>query len=78
MSKTSMPKIMQRFVNLLWANSPTDWVLKSTYFQSTLFIVISIPDQYRKIRRSFKLCAIDSRSEDLWGMAEDCLQEMRS
>lgn len=78
MSKTSTPEIVRRFTDLLWANCSVDWVLKNTYFQGTLFIVISIPDQYRKIRRSFKLNAIHKRSDDLWGMAEDCIDEMRN
>lgn len=78
MGKASMPKIIQRFINLLWANSPTDWVIKNTYFQGTLFIVVSIPDQYRKIRRSFRIAKIHERSDDLWGLASDCIDEVKS
>jgi len=84
MSKISKPKLVKRFENLLWANTPRDWVLKSIYFQETLFVSISIISQtedgehFRKIRRSFKQKKIQKRSSDLWGMASDCVEEMKA
>lgn len=81
-SKTTKPKLIQLFENLLWVNSPKEWILKGTYFQGTLFISMMLgtnkdkPDQ--KIRRSFDLEVIRNRSDDLWGLAGDCVDEMRT
>lgn len=81
-AKTSKPKLMQSFENMLWVNSPKDWILKSTYYQGTLFVSMLIEiyptGQYQKIRRSFCLDTISSRSEDLWGLAADCVDEMKT
>ena len=75
-----IPEIVQLFTSLLWANSPKDWVLKSTYHKKTLFVSMSIPtsteEKYQKVRRSFSLNMIHSRSEDLWSLAADCINEM--
>lgn len=77
-----VPELVQLFTHLLWANSPKDWILKSTYFQGTLFIsmLISTPeeDQYQKIRRSFGIETINLRSEDIWGLAADCIDQMKT
>ncbi len=75
----SKPKIIQRFINLLWANSPEDWILKTTYFQGTLFvsILIKIQNRDKRIRRSFKMDMINNRSNDLWGLASDCIDQIK-
>ncbi len=82
LSKTSMPELVQLFTNLLWANSPKNWILNSTYFQGTLFVSILIEQyqegQCQKIHRSFGLDIIHSRSEDLHGLAIDCIDEMKT
>lgn len=82
MAKISKPELVQLFINLLWANSPKDWILKSTYFQKTLFISILIETprkwQYQKIHRSFNIDVIQNRSKDLWGLAIDCVDEMKT
>ena len=81
-AKSSKPTLAQLFENLLWANSPKHWVLKSTYFRGTLFVSIlvetSIEEEYQKIRRSFGLDVITGRASDLWGLAADCVDEMKT
>lgn len=82
MAKASKPAVVQQFENMLWVNSPKDWVLKSTYSQETLFISMlietSTKNKYQKIRRSFDLDVISSRTSDLWGLATDCIDEMKT
>ena len=82
MAKIFKPKLVQLFECLLWANSPKDWILKSTYFHNTLFVSILIEasnkKQYQKIRRSFSLDIINNRAKDLWGLAADCIDEMKT
>ena len=82
MAKTFKPELVQLFENLLWANSPKTWIVKSTYFQGTLFVSMLIEtsseEQSQKIRRNFGLDIISSRAEDLWGMTEDVIQEMKT
>ncbi len=82
MSEISSPKLVQLFVNLLWVNSPKNWILKSIYFQETLFITMIVTqsedEQQQKIRRSFTQQTIKSRSEDIYGLARDCVDEMRA
>jgi hypothetical protein len=80
-AKKETPELIQLFINLLWANSPKNWILKSTYFNGTLFVSMLVPtseEQHQKIRRSFNADVISSRTNDLWGMAEDCVDEMKS
>lgn len=78
MAKIAKPKLVQLFENLLWASSPKDWILKSVYLHETLFISVLIKTSDHKIRRSFKLGNINRREKDMWGMAEDCIDEMRT
>lgn len=82
MAKTEKPKLIQTFENLLWANSPVDWILKSTYFRNTLFISILLESDdeqpHKNIRRSFRIDIINNRANDLWGLARDCIDEIRS
>lgn len=82
MAKTSKPELVQLFENLLWANSPQNWIIKSTYFQKTLFISILIKTsqkrQSQKIHRSFGMDIIYSRAEDLYGLATDCIDEIKT
>lgn len=81
-ARASKPKLVQSFENLLWANSPKDWIFKSIYYHKTLFVSILIEihptERYQKIRRSFGLDIISSRSEDLFGLAADCIDEMKT
>ncbi|RLC89121.1 MAG: hypothetical protein DRJ03_00770 [Chloroflexi bacterium] len=82
MSKTSKPELMQQFEHMLWVNSPKDWILKTTYFQGTLFVsmLIEAPAgrEYQKIRRNFGFDLITERAFDLWGLASDCVDEMKT
>jgi len=82
MAKTSKPKLVQLFENFLWANLPKNWILKTTYFQGTLFISMLIEtfqeESQQKIRRSLNLDTIHNRSNDLWGLAIDCIDEMKT
>jgi len=82
MAKISKPELMQLFENMLWANSPKDWILQSTYFHETLFVSMIIKtsdnNKNQKIRRNFNLKTISDRSEDLWGLASDCIDEMKN
>lgn len=80
-SEISSPKLVQLFVNLLWANSPKSWTLKSVYFQGILFVSMFVTPsggEQQKIRRSFTLKTITSRSEDIYGLARDCVDEMKA
>jgi len=82
MAKTTKPQLVQLFEHLLWVNSPKDWIIKSVYSQGTLFISmlisISKEGQYQKIRRKFGIETINLRSEDIWGLAVDCIDEMKT
>jgi hypothetical protein len=84
MAKISKPKLIQLFENLLWVNTPKDWTMKSIYLQETLFVSISIivqtedGENFQKIRRSFKNEDIKKQSSDLFGMASDCVDEMKA
>lgn len=81
-AKTTKPELVQLFEHLLWINSPKDWILKSTYFHETLFISMLLETNreqpYQKIRRSFGLEILRLRSDDLWGLAADCVDEMKT
>jgi len=81
-TKSPKPALIQLFENLLWAHSPKNWVLKSTYFQGKLFVSMLIvsydQDKYQKIRRNFDLNVINSRSFDICGLALDCVEEMKT
>lgn len=82
MTQSSRPKLIQQFENFLWAHSPKDWILKSIYFQKTLFISMLVetsqPEQHQKIHRSFNIDIISSRSEDICGLASDIIDEMEA
>lgn len=81
MAKTDKPELVQLFENLLWAHSPKHWILKSTYFQKKLFVSMLIPtsdEKHQKIRRSFDINTINNRVKDLWGLAADCVDEMKN
>lgn len=82
MTKREIPELVQLFTHLLWVNSPKDWVLKSAYFKETLFISMLLDadteQQHQKIRRSFGLDTIRNRANDLYGLAADCIDEMKT
>lgn len=81
-SKISRPKSIQLFEKLLWVNTPKNWVVTSTYFHSTLFVVILVEtnndDPCQKIRRDFSLDTIKLRIKDIHGLASDCVDEMKT
>lgn len=81
-AKPTKPAIIKMFENLLWANSPNEWILKSTFFQNTLFVSMLIPNsdeaKYQKIRRSYDLTTIQDRLFDIYGLATDCIDEMKT
>lgn len=76
MTKPQTPELIQLFTNLLWANTPKNWIFKSVYYNNTLFVSVSI--KTIKIRRSFNSNIINDRVNDLWGMCRDCIDEMQS
>ncbi len=80
--KKPIPKIVKLFENLLWVNSPSHWILKSTYFQGTFFVSMLVntdkDGQHKKIRRSFDVDIITSRLKDIYGLASDCIDEMKT
>jgi hypothetical protein len=82
MTKSFKPELIQLFENLLWAHSPKNWILKSTYFQDTLFIsmIVMTYDEeiHQKIYRNFGLDIIKNRAFDIWGFATDCVDEMKT
>lgn len=77
-AKKRMPILVRLFANLLWANSPKKWIIKNIYNGKTLFISIAIPDLDKKIYRTFLPKDISERSEDMWGMASDCIEEVKA
>lgn len=77
-TQSPIPEIVQLFTNLLWCNSPKDWILKSTYSKQTLFVSMLIQTKKMRIRRSFNIAIINNRSEDLWNFAAECINEMIS
>ena len=81
-TKSSKPELIQLFENLLWAHAPDDWILKGLYYQGTLFVSmlveVSFHEPRQTIRRSFDRDMIQSRSADLWGLAMDCVDEMKT
>lgn len=82
MANDIKPELAKKFEDMLWVNTPEDWILKSTYFKKTLFISALIPTSQegrcQKIRRHFKFDVIQNRSKDLWGLASDCVDEMKT
>lgn len=82
MTRPPKPKLVQLFENWLWGHSPENWILKTTYLRKTLFVSMLIKtsreEQSQKIRRSFSISIINSRSEDLCGLAADCIDEMKT
>ena len=82
MSEVSKPELVQQFENLLWANTPSHWVLKGLYFQNVLYVSMLVwisPDKpFIKIRRNFTISDLEKQSKDLWGMASDCVDEMKN
>ena len=80
-SEAIRPQVIKVFEDLLWANSPRDWTIRSVYFNNTLFLSMFInkvdSKQLQKVRRSFSIDIIQSRQTDLWGMASDCIDEMK-
>lgn len=81
MTKKEIPELIRLFINLLWVHSPKNWILKSTYFQNTLFvsmlILMSNKIDYNRIRRNFTFDVVKSREFDLSGLASDCIDEMK-
>lgn len=82
MSKVSKPKIIQIFENLLWAKSPSSWTFNTTYFHSTLFVVIVIEQSNnelgKKIRRNYNIDIVKQFCGDLHGLAGDCVDEIKT
>ena len=74
--------IISRFENMLWANSPDNWIIKLIFFQEKLYISILIPtgeeNQFHKIRRDMQISVLRSREQDLFGLASDCIDEMKT
>jgi len=86
MAKVFKPELVRRFELLLWANTPKNWIIKTTYVQNVLYVsaILEIHTReltiqhYQTIRRHFSLDVINNRVEDLWGLATDCVDEMKT
>lgn len=76
----SMPRIVKKFIDLFWANLPRKWAIKQVYHKGALFIIILIPinGREKKIKRQYKIETIKARSEDLWGLASDCADQVKN
>ena len=70
-------ELMQEFENMLWVNSPKEWTFKTNYFRDTLFVSISSKGK-KNIHRSFHVSAIRTCSNDIEGIAKDCIDEMKT
>lgn len=80
-SRSIKPEIIQQFENLLWVDTPKSWVIKTVFYQNTLYIsaIIEIDKEHtRKIRRTISMEIITSRQDDIWGLATDMVDEMKS
>lgn len=81
MTEAPKPELVQLFENMLWSHTPKDWIVKTTYLQGTLFVSMliktSIDKQPQKIHRNFGIDVIHGRSTDIWGLAADCVDEMK-
>lgn len=79
-AKREIPTFVRLFTNLLWANSPIEWIIEHRYNRKTLFVAISIPNLDEKIYRTFLAQDINERFEkgDLWGMASDCTEQIEA
>lgn len=79
-STPKMPELVKSFSDLLWSNIPKTWVINDTFFQDILFISIIIDQgdnsEILKIQREYQLSDIQKRSDDLWGLAMDCAEEI--
>ncbi len=75
-----MPVLMKKFCNLLWVNFPDNWSLKTLFHQETLFVSVIIAEDgaINKIRRQYKYKMIHDREKDLWGLSEDCADEIKN
>jgi len=77
------PLLAKRFLNMVWVQLPMDWEMRYVYQKSDQSIAVSIfidpEDETQKIRRSYDMPAIKVRNKqkDLWGMAEDCANEIK-
>jgi len=70
------------FENYIWVNSPSEWTMKSTYFNGTLYVSMSIklykPKRLKHIRRSISITSVRDRCQDLCGLASDLVDEMKT
>lgn len=78
-AKTIKPVLAKKFEDLLWAHTPSDWIVKGVFINNSLYVIIIFPHKNSyKIRRQFPLNILKSREKDLWGLAADIVQEMKS
>lgn len=83
MSTIPEPKVVRLFKDLFWAHTTDDWIMKTTYHRGILYVSVTINvglGSTIKIRRSFKVSNMQKRESknDLWGLAKDCVDEIRS
>jgi len=82
MAKKPTPAIVITFENFVWAHSPSDWIIKTTYFNGMLYLsgfVHTINcNKPKKIGRTISVDAIKSRSHDISGLAYDIVDEMKA
>lgn len=76
----SMPRIVKKFIDLFWVNLPQEWSIKHVYHKGALFIIVLIPinGKEKKIKRQYRIETIKARSDDLWGLARDCADQIKN
>jgi hypothetical protein len=73
------PSKVLTFDHYLWANMPASWTYGSSYFNSVLFVSITVQDDdgnVHKIARKYSQDDIESNGEATREMAYDCAKEI--
>jgi len=76
--RTSSKEIANRFSSYLWAHSPKNWIVKSTYFRDILYVSITVDESCKPIRRSFSVKQLTLIRIDISDLALDCISEIKS
>ena len=86
MAKVSRPEIVKQFERLFWANTPKNWIFKSVYTRGIVYISVLVEicprgstiQKYTKKRRNISINVLRNRSNDIWGLARDLVDEIKS
>ena len=71
-----VPNLLERFCDLLWANTPKNLKFHYVYQKDMLYVSIATEDNTSMIDRAYTHSAIKERKDDLFGLAQDCAEEM--